>query len=80
MQDAEKLYYTKPSRRWTEALPLGNGALGAMVFGTTDTEKLSLNLDTLWSGKPHYEDNFRAAQTFEKVRRQVFEPGQLPAS
>ena len=79
MQDAERLFYTKPSRRWTDALPLGNGSLGAMVFGTTDAEKLSLNLDTLWSGKPHYEDNLRAAAAFEKVRRQVFEPGQLPA-
>ena len=78
MQDAERLYYTKPSRRWTDALPLGNGALGAMVFGTTDTEKLSLNLDTLWSGKPHYEDNPRAAATFEKVRHRIFEAGQIP--
>ena len=79
MRDAQTLFYTRPSRRWTDALPLGNGSLGAMVYGTTDTEKLSLNLDTLWSGKPHYEENTKAAAAFEQVRHQVFEPGAIPA-
>lgn len=79
MKDSELLYYTRPSRRWTDALPLGNGSLGAMVFGTTDAEKLSLNLDTLWSGYPHYEENPRAKAAFETVRKQVFTDGQIPA-
>ena len=79
MNDAHILYYTRPSRRWTDALPLGNGSLGAMVYGGTDEEKLSLNLDTLWSGKPHYIENPKAAAAFEQVRRQIFEPGQIPA-
>ena len=78
MTDSNLLYYTRPSRRWTDALPLGNGSLGAMVYGTTHEEILSLNLDTLWSGKPSYQDNFRAKDAFEKVRRQVFEPDQIP--
>ena len=79
MKDSNQLYYTRPSRRWTDALPLGNGSLGAMVFGTTHEEILSLNLDTLWSGKPSYRDNFKARQTFEQVRHQIMEPNQIPA-
>jgi alpha-L-fucosidase 2 len=47
-----ELWYGKPARSWVEALPLGNGRLGAMVHGRTDTEVLSLNEDTLWSGFP----------------------------
>ena len=79
MTDSNLLYYTRPSRRWTDALPLGNGSLGAMVYGTTNEEILSLNLDTLWSGRPHYEDNLNAARAFEDVRRRIFEPGQIPS-
>ncbi|MBR5620483.1 MAG: glycoside hydrolase family 95 protein [Clostridia bacterium] len=78
MTDSNLLYYTHPSRRWTDALPIGNGSLGAMVYGTTNEELLSLNLDTLWSGKPSYQDNFKAREAFETVRRQIFEPDQIP--
>ena len=78
MTDSNLLYYTRPSRRWTDALPIGNGSLGAMVFGTTSEEILSLNLDTLWSGKPSYHDNFKARDTFEKARRQILQPNQIP--
>src|SRR5687767_14839178 len=46
------LWYDKPSEKWTDALPLGNGRLGAMVFGGTDREHLQLNEDTLYSGEP----------------------------
>lgn len=47
-----ELWYLQPARDWLEALPIGNGSLGAMVFGGTETERLQLNLDTLWSGYP----------------------------
>src|SRR4051812_38096972 len=46
------LWYGEPARRWVEALPLGNGRLGAMVFGGVQAEHLQLNEDTLWSGAP----------------------------
>ena len=46
------LWYDKPSEKWTDALPLGNGRLGAMVFGGTDHERIALNEDTLYSGEP----------------------------
>ena len=47
-----KLWYKHPANQWTEALPLGNGHLGAMVFGGTSNEVISLNESTLWSGGP----------------------------
>ncbi|MDO8542633.1 MAG: glycoside hydrolase family 95 protein [Opitutaceae bacterium] len=46
------LWYDKPAERWTDALPLGNGRMGAMVFGGIDQERLQLNEDTLYSGEP----------------------------
>jgi alpha-L-fucosidase 2 len=46
------LWYEQPARQWVEALPLGNGRLGAMVFGGIDREHLQLNEDTLYSGEP----------------------------
>jgi len=47
-----KLWYKQPAKIWTEALPLGNGRLGAMVFGGVNEETISLNEATLWSGGP----------------------------
>ncbi|MBQ6788384.1 MAG: glycoside hydrolase family 95 protein [Lachnospiraceae bacterium] len=47
-----KMYYVKPASNWHEALPLGNGRIGAMVFGGTKTEKIAFNEDTLWTGYP----------------------------
>ncbi len=46
------LFYEKPASNWNEALPIGNGRLGAMVFGDPENEHLALNLDELWSGVP----------------------------
>src|ERR1043165_8813153 len=46
------LWYDKPAQKWTDALPLGNGRIGAMVFGGVERERLSLNEDTLVSGEP----------------------------
>ena len=44
------LWYRRPAEQWTDALPVGNGRLGAMVFGGVESERLQLNEDTLWSG------------------------------
>ena len=55
--DALRLWYTQPATKWTEALPIGNGRLGAMVYGGIEQEHLQLNEDTLWSGGPHCYDN-----------------------
>ena len=50
--DNMKLWYEQPAESWVEALPVGNGRLGAMIYGRTEREVLSLNEDTLWSGYP----------------------------
>ena len=49
------LWYKQPATTWTGALPIGNGRLGAMVFGSIVEERLQLNEDTLWSGAPRLE-------------------------
>ncbi len=56
------LWYTKPAAHWEEALPLGNGRLGAMVFGGSVRERVALNEDTLWSGFPKDRNNPEAAR------------------
>jgi len=68
-----KLQYKKPAREWTEALPVGNGRLGAMIFGGVETERLQLNEDTLWSGGPQDGNNPRAKEVLPEVRRLLAE-------
>ena len=62
------LWYRHSAARWEEALPLGNGRLGAMVFGRVAQERLQLNEDTLWSGGPYTPDNPDALGALPKVR------------
>ncbi len=62
------LWYQQPASEWSEALPIGNGRLGAMVFGGTEIEHLQLNEETLWNGGPHCYDNPDAYQNLSKVR------------
>lgn len=52
LNDSTTLMYRSPAKYWVEALPLGNGSLGAMAFGKTDVEKFSMNSDTFWTGYP----------------------------
>ncbi|CAM3576386.1 glycoside hydrolase N-terminal domain-containing protein [Kibdelosporangium persicum] len=67
------LWYDKPAGTdWLRALPIGNGRLGAMVFGNTDTERLQLNEDTVWAGGPHDYSNPRGAGALPEIRRLVF--------
>jgi alpha-L-fucosidase 2 len=57
---------------WLRALPIGNGRLGAMVFGNVDTERLQLNEDTIWAGGPHDSSNPAGAANLGEIRRRVF--------
>lgn len=66
-----KLQYNKPARTWTEALPVGNGRLGAMVFGGVDHERIQLNEDTLWSGSPRYWNNPKAKEALPRIREML---------
>ena len=52
-----KLWYNTPAQQWTDALPLGNGRLGAMVFGTPAQERIQINEETIWGGGPHNNVN-----------------------
>ena len=68
------LWYRRPAAVWTEALPVGNGRLGAMVFGGTATERIQLNEDTLWSGGAYDPLNPRAnPAVVTQIRRLIAE-------
>ena len=64
------LWYKKPAHfyRWTEALPVGNGRLGAMVFGGTARERIQLNEDSCWSGGFRERNNQNAKENLAKIR------------
>jgi alpha-L-fucosidase 2 len=66
------LWYRRPAQKWTEALPVGNGRLGAMVFGGVERERLQLNEDTLWAGGPYDPDNTNALAALPEVRKLIF--------
>ena len=71
---SDLLWYDKPAERWLEALPLGNGRLGAMVFGGTATERIALSESTAWSGAPATgEVNPGASEHLNEIRRLWFE-------
>jgi len=74
MNSSSQLWYNKPARSWTEALPIGNGSLGAMVFGKMDEETIDLNLDTLWSGRPYESQSIPdAKETHKKAQALALE-------
>src|SRR5678815_4904511 len=66
------LWYRQPAAKWEEALPVGNGRLGAMVFGGVEQERLQLNEDSLWSGAPQDADNPEALAALPKIRELLF--------
>ena len=63
------LWYERPASQWVEALPVGNGRLGAMVFGGINLERLQLNEDTLWAGGPYHPANPEARAALPEIRR-----------
>ncbi|WP_445669096.1 glycoside hydrolase family 95 protein [Niallia sp. FSL W8-0635] len=68
-----QLLYNKPSKEWTDALPIGNGSLGAMIFGGVETETLQLNEDTLWSGSKQDWECPDAKEILGQIRELVKE-------
>lgn len=73
-QNKLKLWYSKPASQWVEALPVGNGRLGAMIFGGIEEELLQLNETTLWSGGPIKENvNPAAPALLPKIRKALLE-------
>ena len=67
------LWYGRGAGAWVEALPVGNGSLGAMIFGGIGVERLQLNDDTLWSGGPKEWDGPKAREVLPALRKLVFE-------
>ncbi|MES2775647.1 MAG: glycoside hydrolase family 95 protein [Bacteroidota bacterium] len=75
-----KLWYNKPSGKvWENALPIGNGRLGAMVYGNVETETIQLNEHTLWTGSPNRNDNPLALDSLAAMRKLIFEGKQKQA-
>ncbi len=75
-----KLWYNNPSgKTWENALPVGNGRLGAMVYGNVAKETIQLNEHTVWSGSPNRNDNPDALASLPEIRRLIFEGKQKQA-
>ncbi len=66
------LWYRQPAKQWVEALAVGNGRLGAMVFGGVPQERIQLNEDTLWGGGPYDPANPEALEALQQVREMIF--------
>ncbi len=71
------LWYKQPAKEWNEALPIGNGRLGAMVFGQTTTERIQLNEESLWSGAPVNNNNRESLKNLKQVQKHIL-TGKLP--
>ena len=74
-----ELWYDKPAGKWVEALPVGNGRLGAMVFGGTASERIQFNEDTLWIGEPHDYAHAGAVKHLPTIRKLLFDGKQREA-
>ena len=73
------LWYAKPAQAWDEALPVGNGRIGGMVFGGAGEEHIQLNEDTYWTGGP-YSSVVKGGYTqLPEIRKLVFEGKYLEA-
>lgn len=73
-EELNKLWYKQPAENWNEALPIGNGRLGAMVFGNPARERLQLNEETVWAGEPGNNlpaSNFK--ETLPEIRQLIFD-------
>lgn len=74
-----KLWYRRPAETWTEALPVGNGRLGAMVFGGIENERIQFNEDTLWTGQPTDYVHPGAVEVLPQIRDLLFAGRQAEA-
>ena len=69
-----RLWYDEPAGHWVEALPVGNGRLGAMVFGAPSSERIQLNEETLWAGQPNTNANPHVREgALDEIRKLIFE-------
>lgn len=66
------IWLQEPASRWLDALPLGNGRIGAMVFGGVPSERLALNHENLWRGKTRFQTTQRKADNLPRIRELLF--------
>ncbi len=79
-QTGLKLWYKQPSgKTWENALPIGNGRFGAMIYGNVEKETIQLNEHTVWSGSPNRNDNPLALDSLAIIRQLIFEGKQKEA-
>ena len=76
----KRLWYDKPSLKWTDALPIGNGRIGAMVFGGVEEDRIQFNEESLWSGKPREYNRTNASVHLDKIRQLLFDGKQKEAN
>ena len=69
---ADTLWYRSPARTWTEALPVGNGRLGAMIFGGTAVERIQFNDSDVWTGRPRAYHREGAVDSLPRIRELLF--------
>src|SRR4051794_31023384 len=74
-----RLWYKQPAVQWEEALPVGNGRLGAMVFGGTAKERIQFKESTVWTGEPHDYAHAGAASHLNEIRQLLFDGKQKQA-
>ena len=72
-RNESRLWYRQPATNWNEALPIGNGRLGGMVFGGVPDERIQINEETIWAGEKRDRINPEAARNLSEVRRLLFE-------
>ncbi|OZQ74171.1 glycoside hydrolase family 95 protein [Paenibacillus taichungensis] len=72
-QNHQRMWYSKPAKVWNEALPIGNGRLGAMIFGGVAEERLQLNEDSMWYGGARDRNNEDALPNLPRIRKFIME-------
>lgn len=78
-QSSLRLWYDKPAEQWTDALPVGNGRLGAMIFGGVEQDRIQFNEETLWTGEPRDYSRDGAVAYLDDIRQLLFEGKQAEA-
>lgn len=78
-QTDHHLWYNKPAQKWTDALPIGNGRIGAMVYGGIAQDQIQFNEETLWTGKPRNYNRIGAAKYLPEIRTLLFDGKQKEA-
>jgi alpha-L-fucosidase 2 len=72
-KNSSKLYFNQPAQNWNEAIPIGNGSLGGMVYGGIKSDTMKINEETLWSGEPRDLQNYEGIKHLPKIRQLLVE-------